>query len=250
MPTRMLRIQYASNLLVHTRPVLESIKLLRPSAPVLALLGNIGHPYCDKTRDFFRWTETKYQHIFWIPGALEYSSSTENATSWYERSDQIYESIRNWELNRTLFCQKLEFKYPGTNINILATSLGFPIEYLNQHYTWNSLGNYSKMTRADMQFFISDELNWIRRRVNKVNAPTLMLSNQYVPKGFSTSTQPHCNIHGTWGKTPASYTGGDNPWWAMNMAGHAGYLPDAYVSWDTICRKNIAIDTTKKPSSS
>ena len=249
MPRRMLRIQYASNLLVHTRPLLESMRLLRPSAPVLALLGNIGHPYCDKTRDFFRWTETKYQHIFWIPGALEYASSTQNATSWYERSDQIYESIRNWELNRTLFCQKLEFRYPGTNINILATSLGFPIEYLNQHYTWNSRNTYGKMTRADMEFFISDEFSWLRRRVDKLNSPTLMLSNQYVPNGFSPSTHKHCNIHGTWGNTPASYTGGENPWWAMNMAGHAGYLPDAYVSWDTTYSKNTPIDTTKKTSS-
>jgi hypothetical protein len=249
MPTRMLRIQYASNLLVHTRPVLESTRLLRPSAPVLALLGNIGHPYCDRTRDFFRWTETKYQHIFWIPGALEYSSSTENATSWYERSDQIYESIRNWELNRTLFCQKLECRYPGTNINILATSLGFPIEYLNQHYTWNSSDTYGKMTRADMEFFISDEFDWLRRRVNTLNSPTLMLSNQYVPNGFSPSTHVHCNIHGTWGNTPASYTGGTNPWWAMNMAGHPGYLPDAYVSWNTTCRKNTTNHTTKKSSS-
>lgn len=218
----------------------DSSRLLKPVAPVLALLGNIGHPRCNRTKAFMIWAEQNYDRILWVPGALEYSSEGREAITWNEKADQVYESINEWGLKKTVFCQKLDFVYPGTEINILASSLGFPLGYLNQHYVWNCRGEQARMTSNEQTFFMTDEVAWLKRRLEKINMPTIVLSNQHVPSKFGYSTHIFCNIHGIWENTTTSYTGGQNPWRAINMAGHKGYLPDAYFTWDV---NNMGKDT-------
>ena len=228
----MLRIQYASNLLVHTHSFQNSSRLLKPVAPILALLGNIGLPNCNRTKEFMTWADMNYDRILWIPGALEYSSPAYEAMTWNERGDQIYKSIHTWGLKHTHFCQKLEFIYPGTDIHIIATSLGFPIGYLNQHYVSNSRGIHERMKQLDAAHFMKDEFEWLHQRLTKIYAPTIILSNQYVPNGFVRSGHIYCNIHGVYGTTPVSYTGDKDPWRAINMAGHSDYLPNLYFTFE------------------
>lgn len=228
----MLRIQYASNLFVNKLTLQESSKLLKPVAPVLALLGNIGHPHCNRTKAFMIWAEQNYDRVLWIPGALEYSSEGREATTWNEKADRVYESLNHWSLRRTTFCQKLDFIYPGTEINILATSLGFPLDYSNQYYVWNTKGEQTRMTSNEQQSFMKDELHWLRRHLQKKHTPTIVLSHQPVLSNFGYSTHLVINIHGIWENDIISFTGGKNPWRAINMAGHRGYISDAYFTLD------------------
>lgn len=70
---RVLRIQYASNLFVHKN---ESLKqgqsaLKVGAAENLALLGNIGHPQNQKTKDFLRWCSDNWKAVYCVPGPVE-----------------------------------------------------------------------------------------------------------------------------------------------------------------------------------
>ena len=66
-------IQYASNLFVHQNHTLkQSQYLLKTSVcPNLALLGNIGNPRSQKTKDFIRWCSDNWEQVYCVPGPTE-----------------------------------------------------------------------------------------------------------------------------------------------------------------------------------
>lgn len=69
----MTRIQYASKLFVNKRSVAQ---VLKPSAPILALLGDIGSPFCENTRKFIEWTTNNWDMVMWVPGVEEWATDT------------------------------------------------------------------------------------------------------------------------------------------------------------------------------
>lgn len=68
----MVRIQYASKLFINKTSNIH--KLLKPSAPILALLGDIGSPFCDQTRKFIEWSTRQWDMVLWIPGVEEWAT--------------------------------------------------------------------------------------------------------------------------------------------------------------------------------
>lgn len=81
----MFRLQYASNLFVHQNYTWkQAVKLLTPGkAEHLALLGNIGHPTSQKTKDFVRWCADNWEQVYCVPGPLELQSK-ENLHGMYK----------------------------------------------------------------------------------------------------------------------------------------------------------------------
>lgn len=69
-------VQYASNLFVHrNQSWKQAQKLLTVGkAPNLALLGNIGNPNSEKTKDFVRWCADNWDHVYCVPGPTELSN--------------------------------------------------------------------------------------------------------------------------------------------------------------------------------
>jgi hypothetical protein len=67
------KLQYASNLFVD-RTLNSFSKLVKPAAPHLALLGNIGRPESPKTYHFLRYCAKHWDNVFWIPGPHELSN--------------------------------------------------------------------------------------------------------------------------------------------------------------------------------
>lgn len=65
-----MRIQYMSNLYVD---LINPFKIRSITTPYLALLGNIGNPYCKKTRDFIGDCSSKWEKVFWVYGPHEYT---------------------------------------------------------------------------------------------------------------------------------------------------------------------------------
>ena len=105
-----LKIQYLSNLFLHTHAK-RSKAILKKSAPILALCGNIGRPTDPQTKDFFQEVDEKYSRVFWIPGLLEYSTlCLKKPTTWREQSDLFYKALKDWNLKNTTFCQKYSLK--------------------------------------------------------------------------------------------------------------------------------------------
>ena len=66
-----MRIQIASDLHLEVRPKITFKELLEPTAPVLALLGDIAPLNNPNLRPFMEWCSEHWDTVIWIPGCLE-----------------------------------------------------------------------------------------------------------------------------------------------------------------------------------
>ncbi len=69
------RIQYASDIHLELRPS-KFRRILKPSAEILILAGNIGHPFRKTYYQFLRWCSLKFERVVLIPGNREYHGSS------------------------------------------------------------------------------------------------------------------------------------------------------------------------------
>lgn len=69
------RLQYASNLYItrHEKPLFPLF--LQPTAPHLAIVGNVGHPLSDYYSSFFTWVASRWHTIIYVPGDVEHSTT-------------------------------------------------------------------------------------------------------------------------------------------------------------------------------
>lgn len=67
-----MRIQFASDLHLETRPKMTFRELLDPGeAPILALLGDVAPLQHPNLRPFLEWCSEHWETVLWIPGCLE-----------------------------------------------------------------------------------------------------------------------------------------------------------------------------------
>jgi hypothetical protein len=79
------KLQYASNLFVDLTTHAFS-KLVKPAAPHLALLGNIGRPESPKTYNFLRYCAKNWDSVVWVPGSHELSNPRDGRSTISERT--------------------------------------------------------------------------------------------------------------------------------------------------------------------
>lgn len=82
------RLQYASNLFVDL--TLDAFsKLVKPAAPHLALLGNIGRPESPKTYHFLSYCAKNWDSVYWVPGPHELSNTKAGRMTIYEKTNNM-----------------------------------------------------------------------------------------------------------------------------------------------------------------
>jgi hypothetical protein len=235
-----LKIQYASNLfLANCKNPAAAVK---PAAPYLALLGNIGGPYCPQTKDFFQWAETVFQRIYWIPGALEYSGGA-NPLTWQQRADLYYLSVRDWKLKKTVFSQKFQERLESVNIIAtagwhltMAENPAMRIQY------WNSEGSRRFMTPIDCFEQQFNELDWILRKSKNSMEPTVLLTHSPIPSRVLENHTILCHLYGAeYNERSVSATGGTNPWVGINMATAKGYRDDTVA--EMLIKESTTLET-------
>ncbi len=110
------RIQYVSDLHLELYKQLPPFQtLLKPSAPYLALAGDIGQPI--QLRLFFNWASPQWKQIFYVAGNHEYYNLKKYGSTMKTSMEE-----RKWELDDV--CQS----YP--NIHFLHSSA--PSHYLEE----------------------------------------------------------------------------------------------------------------------
>jgi hypothetical protein len=72
-----MRIQFASDLHLDTRPKQTFETILEPTAPILALLGDIASLGFPSLRPFLEWCSERWETILYVPGNLELIESGE-----------------------------------------------------------------------------------------------------------------------------------------------------------------------------
>lgn len=232
------RIQYLSNLFLSNKNSATASAvfpaILNPVAPYIALLGNIGKHDCQKTAEFFSMLEKQpeIQRIFWIPGWLEMSSTSQ--VGWRRQTELCYKSIQDWNLKKTAFCQKFEWTHPSKPIKILCTPGWHYMmdSYGKNLYDWNSKGELYQMTPLDFLSLQINELHWITDKVERSTDTNFLLSYSPIPHVVFNSRNLSCHLFGTdYTNKPISATGGQNPWCGFNMVGSTGYRNDAMLEW-------------------
>jgi hypothetical protein len=224
-----LRLQYASNLMLPFRNSKRVHQLIKPSAPYLTLLGNIGRPECKRTRDFFKWAAAEFETVYWIPGSLEYSSYKDHAVSWTDAGHLLYSFCNELGVNNVFVCQKQDIIFPGTNIRVLATPHCFTHSPPMKCYTWDLTKGHREMTREDMMNMYIAEHMWFKINLERIEKPTIVLSHTRLNPTLQ-YTHLLANLYGTnWRDIPGSVSGSRAPWLGLNMAGHRGFIPDAVL---------------------
>ena len=235
---RRFKIQYASNLFLSSCK--NPVATVKPSAPYLALLGNIGGPYCPQTKDFFQWAETVFQRIYWIPGALEYSGGA-NPLTWQQRADLYYLSIQDWKLKKTVFSQKFQERLDS--VNLLATA-GWHVTMAENPAMriqyWNSEGSRQFMKPETCFQEQVNEVDWILRK--SAVEPSILLTYSPIPASILAPANIPYHFYGTeYTMKGTSATGGRNPWVGINMATAPKYRPDAVA--EVAIKEATALET-------
>jgi hypothetical protein len=168
------RIQFASNLRVHNLPLKQSSQLLTPVSRNLALLGDIGLPKCNKTRDFFKWCESMYDTIYWVPGYLEFSDYEQKKHTWQERLDAGYESIDMWNLKKTLLCSKQAFYIQESRLELLLTPLWN--QMINIPIYVKSNNGSKLLSKKDLIDLKTSEFDWLLRMTAYSSVPVAWLT--------------------------------------------------------------------------
>lgn len=114
------RLQYASNLFVDC--TLNSFsKLVKPAAPHLALLGNIGRPESPKTYHFLKYCTKHWDNVFWIPGPHELSNPKGARMTLHEKAVNARTLSR--QVKGVTFMDSQEAVFHDQRIVLLGTPL-------------------------------------------------------------------------------------------------------------------------------
>ena len=78
------RLQYASDLHLEINLIKDFTKIVKPIAPFLALVGDIGHISTPSYKPFFDYVSNEFEQVYYVPGNHEYYSPPKN-----NKSDQF-----------------------------------------------------------------------------------------------------------------------------------------------------------------
>jgi hypothetical protein len=249
------RIQYASNLNLNKSCLKTVIQSIKPCAPTLALLGDIGTPECERTEYFMKWCSSTYDKVYWVPGFLELSDTENKKHTWVERYDYCSTQINKWNLDNLSLCSKKEVHLKSPDIQLLLTTLWHPTE-ANLYMPSNN--GPRPMNKEDFRIVMNTEYSWILRKSSVSTKPVVWLtySSPYtdqinsirVPLFMSTYIHPlfrrsrsaklHypnllCNLYGY--SNPAHSCSGGTPWSSINMGGHSGFIKNAFWEYSDKC---------------
>lgn len=119
------RLQYASNLFVDTfqKPFKS---LVKPAAPHLALLGNIGRPESPKTYHFLKFCASNWDSVFWIPGPHELSNPKGSRMSYDEKTKDCFRLVK--ELKGVRFLDSQEAVFHTDSVVVLGAPVWTPLK--------------------------------------------------------------------------------------------------------------------------
>jgi hypothetical protein len=138
----MVRIQYASKLFINKRvPTVNISSILRPSAPILALLGDIGSPFCEKTRKFVEWTTKHWDMVLWVPGVEEWATDSGNTMSDVPGGMKSISSKRLTIMDNNSWL----YKKDKNEVLFLGTTLWGPCKVTNNEFGQKNVAELNRL---------------------------------------------------------------------------------------------------------
>ena len=125
----MFRLQYASKLYIGRRcdSAADWSKIIKPAAPVLALCGDIGSPFCEQTAKFIRWTTANWDRVLWVPGVEEWATTAPHTMADVPAAMAALDRGRLTVMNNTTW----SWHKGNKEVVFLGTTLWGPCRILN-----------------------------------------------------------------------------------------------------------------------
>lgn len=167
-----MKIQYISDTHLEFDSNIDFKKICIPSAPYLALCGDIGYPNSEIFKQFIDYCSKGWEQVFYVTGNHDYYNKIH--TRWRYKAPRSMEQIENdieiffKKYNNVHFLQKKSFQIPNTEYVILGCTLWTFIEkknYVSAHYTLNDFSYISNKGRRfsveDLVELHENHANWI-----------------------------------------------------------------------------------------
>lgn len=180
-----MRIQYVSNLHLDIRPS-KFRKIITPSADILILAGDIGHPFRKTFELFLRWCSQKFEYVIFIPGNSDYHGSSLKAGR--KKMKKVCHETD------TIFLEKGEFKIPETDIVILGTTLWTYIPRDRSFDVLYTIDDYTCIKGFDLNinnYIHSVCRNWLITALKKYSQHKIIVVSHHAPVPKITSSPKH-----------------------------------------------------------
>lgn len=205
---RPFRLQFASNLFVH-RGAPDPSTLLKPAAPNLALLGNIGSVSTPEaraaTREFLQFCALRWKQTFWILGHTELSAVS--PTLWrdlHEETKALAEEVSEYGSRvQVLDCDAESVHgvrlLGATGWNPVPTRLESPAETgMPPIWMWEGTAN-RPFKSIDSQLMFAEEADWLAYQFRNYQRPSILLtaalaSPLLLNKGLPTLAYRLCDL--------------------------------------------------------
>ena len=123
------RLQYASDLHLESNRINDFSQLIKPIAPFLALVGDIGHITSPTYKPFFDYISNEFEQVYYVPGNHEYYNPT--------KKHKTDENVTMYQLNHQMknFCDSYKnvhylyrnsIKLNDFNVGIIGSPLWTP----------------------------------------------------------------------------------------------------------------------------
>lgn len=155
----MVRVQYASDIHLEFRPS-KFRRILKPSAEILILAGDIGHPFRRTYYQFLRWCSMKFKHVVLIPGNHEYYGSSLKKAR--RKLKQLSKATGVTVLDRDVL------ELPEYNLVILGTTLWSYIPPENSFEVLMGINDYQCIEDFDLttgNTLYLENRNWLRQTI-------------------------------------------------------------------------------------
>lgn len=131
------RLQYASDLHLELNKINDFSKIIKPIAPFLALVGDIGHISTPSYKPFFDYVSKEFEQVYYVPGNHEYksfpkSNNSENYKTLYQLNYQMKKFCDSY--NNIHYLYRNSIKLDNFNVGIIGSSLWTPYFSSKQIY--------------------------------------------------------------------------------------------------------------------
>ena len=126
------RLQYVSDIHLEINQIINYESIVKPIAPYLALVGDIGHIKHSSYKPFFDYVSNEFEKVFYVPGNHEYY--TDKPTKENIQSNK-FQTMYQLNHQMKLLCDSYKnihymyrdsYKFDDYNVGIIGTPLWTP----------------------------------------------------------------------------------------------------------------------------
>lgn len=186
------RLQYVSDLHLEINQILNYESLVRPIAPYLALVGDIGHIQTNNYKPFFDYVSNEFEKVFYVPGNHEYYSNPPTKITPVSTLYQLNYQMKNLcdSYKNIHYLYRDTYKLDDFNVGIIGAPLWTPYFSSYNIYISNNMTITSDYANYLHQLDIT-HIDDKCRKFRNTNTKTIVLTH-FLPS-FSLISEKYKN---------------------------------------------------------